>query len=78
MSYRKMGKTTLFVFDLDDTLVDGNADTWVGHAVSGAVERVRAEMSDRGYKWREFENRLLALLHREGASREDILQHMKK
>ena len=73
-----MGKTTLFVFDFDYTLVDGNTHTWVGHAVSGAMERVQAEMSDWRYKWREFGDRLLAQIHREGASREDILQHMKK
>ena len=71
--------TTLFAFDFDETLVDGTAETWVGRAAgSGAVERVQADMSDWWYEWREFVNRLMVLLHSEGVSREDILQHLKK
>lgn len=74
----EQGKT-LFVFDFDKTLVDDNTDTWVGNALgSAAVEKVQAEMSDWWCKWREFVNRVLTQLHSEGASREDILEHMKK
>lgn len=70
---------TLFVFDFDNTLVNSNSDTWVGDALgSAALEKVKAGMSDWWDKWREFVNRLLAQLHSEGASREDILGHMKK
>lgn len=70
---------TLFVFDFDYTLVDDNADTWVGDTLgSTAVEKVKSEMSDWWHEWREFVNRILSQLHSEGASREDILEHMKK
>ena len=70
---------TLFVFDFDYTLVNDNADTWVGGTLgSKALEVVKAEMKDWWQDWREFVNRLLQQLHVEGASRADILEHMKK
>ena len=73
------GARTLFVFDFDYTLVDDNADTWVGDTLgSAAVEKVKGEMSNWWHEWREFVNRILSQLHSEGASREDILEHMKK
>lgn len=78
MAKNEAGKT-LFVFDFDHTLVNFNSDTWVGDALgSGALEKVKADMSDWWSKWREFVNRLLAQLHSEGASREHILDQMKK
>ena len=67
------------MFDFDNTLVNGNADTWVGGTLSsGAMEAVKAEMSNWYHDWREFINKLLLQLHREGASHDDILVHMKK
>ena len=72
-------KKQLFVFDFDNTLVNGNADTWVGVALgSGAMEVVKKEMRNWWHEWREFVNRLLLQLHKEGASRDDIVRQMKK
>ena len=69
----------LFVFDFDYTLVNDNADTWVGGTGGGgAVEKVKAEMSKWYHDWRDFVNKVLLQLHREGASRDDIVGHMRK
>lgn len=71
----------LFVFDFDNTLVNGNADTWIGDTLGNrdAMEAVKAEMNDTWYDdWRTFVNKLLYRLHQDGASRDDILAHMRK
>lgn len=69
----------LFVFDFDNTLVNDNSDTWVGGTLgSEAHEKVKVWMSDWWHQWRDFVNHIMMQLHKEGASRTDILEHMKK
>lgn len=75
-------KRTLFVFDFDNTLVEGNSDSWLWTAPlpGGRVlpEEAVSQLRQKHSQWTEFMNHVMGLLHDEGVRQTAIVEHMKK
>ena len=70
---------TLFVFDFDHTLVDGNTDTWVMEArpALGLLEGLQ-ETRKRLSCWPDLMDWALGAIHGAGCGREELLEHMRR
>lgn len=68
---------TLFVFDFDHTLIEENSDTFILSLCPELLEQLQT--SRRAYgSWTNFMNHAFSLIHGQGRTKEEILDHMKK
>ena len=69
---------TLFVFDFDHTLIQENSDTFV-LSLCGAELREQLLASRGAFGgWTNFMDHAFSLIHGQGRTKEEILDHMKK
>ena len=70
---------TLFVFDFDFTLVDDNTDTWIMSLCPELQLKENLQSLRKIYSvWTQLMDHVFTLIHKQGCSRDDIQQHMKK
>ena len=69
---------TLFVFDFDHTLIDDNSDTWI-MTLCPELEFLRNLTTLRAsfQCWTHLMDHVLSLIHRQGRSKDEVLQHMR-
>lgn len=73
-----MAGQMLFVFDFDDTLVEGLSDTWVLQTAPDLAALDITKLYDQYGCWCKMMNDLMQLIHERGHGREDVLTCMKK
>ncbi len=75
----KKGNKTLFVFDFDHTLVDDNTDTFIMDLCPqlDLKRSLRARRKDFS-SWTQFMDHVFYLVHKEGCTKDDIKNHMRK
>ena len=78
---RKEGasRKTLFVFDFDHTLIDDNSDTWIMSLCPelNLMERLHT-MRTEFTGWTKLMDHVFSLIHQQGRTKEDVVEHMKK
>ena len=72
-------KKTLFVFDFDYTLIDDNSDTFIMSLCPQLNLRRDLESKRKEFgSWTKFMDHVLSLIHREGCTKDHVLQHMRR
>lgn len=71
---------TLFAFDFDHTLVDDNTDTFIMSLCPelGLTANLSAKRAEFGGGWTKFMDHTFSLIHGQGCTKEQIIQHMGK
>lgn len=69
---------TLFAFDFDHTVVDGNTDTWVTKALPGGDIPSDIKNSYQNGHWTKYMQRVLAHLHAAGVTVTDMQKQLQQ
>ncbi len=70
---------TLFVFDFDHTLIDDNSDTWIMSLCPELKLKETLSSKRKEYtSWTKFMDHVFFLIHKQGCTKDEIIEHMKK